>query len=116
MVEYHAPLVEPARHEVQVAAERVGDRLRLIVIEQTREVAPARIPPELDERGADHDPEDEPSEEPENLGRRRAAREGPCVEQRAEEDRQEAGLEELDLPAVTVPILTDMDERHVERP
>ena len=36
--------------------------------------------------------------------------------ERAEEDRQEAGLEQLDLPAEAVPVLSDVDERHVQRP
>src|SRR4029077_11448525 len=40
----------------------------------------------------------------------------PAIEQRAEKDRQEPSLEELDFPTVAVPNLTDVDDGHVHRP
>jgi hypothetical protein len=48
--------------------------------------------------------------------RRRPAWERPRVEERAEEHGQESRLEELDLPAVAVPVLADVDVGDVERP
>ena len=36
--------------------------------------------------------------------------------ERAQEDREEAGLDQLDLPAVAVPELADLDDRELERP
>ncbi len=44
------------------------------------------------------------------------SREGPTVEKRTEKDGKEAGLEQLHLPAVAVPVLSDVHERHVENP
>src|SRR4029077_688287 len=45
-----------------------------------------------------------------------AFRKRPADEERTEKDRQEAGLEELDFPTVTVPNLSDVDDRHVHHP
>ena len=79
-------------------------------------MTPARIAAQLDEPRAQHDAEDEPAVEPEDRRGRRAARERARIEERAEEDGEESGLEELDLPAVAVPVLPDVDEGHVEDP
>jgi hypothetical protein len=48
--------------------------------------------------------------------RRRRARERPIERTGTEEDREEARLAELRLPAVAVEELPDLDERQVERP
>ena len=45
-----------------------------------------------------------------------ASREGPAIEERAEKDGEKAGFEQLRFPAVAIPILPEVDERHVERP
>ena len=47
---------------------------------------------------------------------RGAAREGPAIEERAEKDGEKARFEQLRFPAVAIPILPDVDERHVENP
>src|SRR5207245_4117934 len=58
----------------------------------------------------------EPGVEREERRRRRGAREWARIEEREEENGEEAGLEERDLPAVAVPVLPDVDEGEVERP
>src|SRR3989442_15049067 len=98
VVEEYARLVEPARHEVEPAAERVRDRLGLVVVVEAGEVAPARVAAQLDQPCAEHDAEDEPAQAPHDGRWRRQALERAPVEEGAEEDGEEAGLEELDLP------------------
>src|SRR5207248_7963119 len=95
---------------------RIWDRLRLVVIDEARQVPPAGVSANLDEPRAEHDPEDEPSEQPDDSRRWRQTRERARIEERAEEDREEAGLQELDLPAVAMPVLPDVHEGEVERP
>ncbi len=116
VVEENAAGVHPARHEMERPAERIGDRLGLVVVDETREVAPARVAAQLDESGAEHDAKDQPAEQPDHGERRWPPREGTSVDERAEEDREKAGLDELDLPAVAVPVLSDVDEREIEHP
>src|SRR5206468_13002323 len=65
---------------------------------------------------ADHDPKSERAEEPENEHRRPALRKRAAIKQGAEKDRQEPGLEKLDLPAVPVPDLADVNDGHVHCP
>ena len=48
--------------------------------------------------------------------RRRASGKRAQIQQRAEEDREKSGFEKLDLPAVSIPVLPDVDERHVKKP
>src|SRR6185436_8287154 len=69
-----------------------------------------------DEAGSHHDAEDEPAVEPEDLNGRWPLREGTRIDEGAEKDGEETRLEELDLPSERVPLLPDVDERHVERP
>src|SRR5207247_4161238 len=87
-----------------------------VVVVQAREVAPAGIAAKLDETRAEHDAEDQPAQEPHDGRRRRPAREGARIEKRAEEDREEPRLQKLDLPAVGVPVLSDMNEGEIDRP
>src|SRR4029453_19490147 len=47
---------------------------------------------------------------------RRATGERPAMEERTKKNGKEAGFEELHFPAVTVPILADVDEGHVKNP
>ena len=68
VIEEHLDLVEPRRGLMKVPGERVRIRLRLVVIDETREVAPAGVPPQLDEAGAEHQPEDEPAQEDDHDG------------------------------------------------
>src|SRR5262245_36576779 len=109
-------LVEPGRQEMEQPRQRVRDRLRLVVVEEAGEVAPAGVAPDLDQPRAEHDPDDQPPQADDDRKGRRPARERPRIEEGTEEDREETGLEELDLPAVAVPDLSDVDEREVEDP
>ena len=76
-------------------------------------IAPGRVAAQLDEAGAEHDAEDEPAKEPEDDDGRRALGKRAPVDERAEEDGEEAGFEELDLPTIPIPFLTNINERHV---
>src|SRR5262249_41571567 len=113
VVEQDAEPRKPPGGEMQGPAQGIRDRLGLVVIVETGEVAPAGIAPELDQSRPQHDPEGEPAEEPEDRQRGRTPGERTRVQERAEEDGEKAGLEKLDLPAVAVPVLSDPDERHV---
>jgi hypothetical protein len=73
------------------------------------EVAPAAIAAELDQAGAELDPERQPAEQQEGRPRRRDL----AV---PEEDREEAGLQEERLPAERVEGLADVRDRLVEDP
>ncbi len=117
VVEEHADPVHEARQEVEDGAQRVRDRLGLVEEVETREIAPARVAADLDQSRAEHDPERQPAEEPEHERRGRPPRERARPSRSGtQEDRQEARLEQLDLPAVAVPVLADVDEGHVDDP
>src|SRR6266516_3791021 len=95
MVPCRLKFVKPMRRKMQIATDWARDWLRLVVIIKTGEIAPAWIAAQLNQTGANHDPKPQPAKEP---------------------DGQESSLEELDLPAVAVPDLADMNDRHVHRP
>ena len=80
------------------------------------QIAPALVAADLDHSRAEHDSENKRAKKPDDDERRRAARERPAVEQRTEKNGEETGLEELHFPAVAVPFLADVHERHVENP
>src|SRR5207253_9827696 len=61
MVPGRCELMEPVRCEMQIAAERIRNRLRLVVIIKAGEITPAWIAPQFDETGADHNAEAEPA-------------------------------------------------------
>ena len=102
--------MEPMRREMQIAADRTWDRLRFVVIIKTGEIAPAWIAAHFDKTRTDHDAEAKPAEKPDNKERRGSFGERPAIEQRAKEDRQKTGFEQLNFPAVAVPNLTDVDD------
>ena len=108
--------MDRAREEVEPAAQRPGDGLRLEVVVEGGEITPAGVAAQLDQARAEHDAEDQPAEQPEDRRRRWPSRERARVEQRDEEDREDARLEQLDLPAVSVPVLADLDEGQVQSP
>src|ERR1043166_4578968 len=111
-----AKLVEPMRPKMEPPAQWVGNWLGLVMIVEASQVAPAGVATEFDEAGADHDTKDEPAKEPDDQPGRRAFREGPSIEQWTEKNGQEPGLQKLNFPAVTVPVLADVQVGHVERP
>lgn len=116
MVPSRFEFVEPVRREMEITADRIWDRLRFVVIIQTGEIAPARVAAQFDETGPDHDAKAEPPKKPDDEKRWPTFRKWPRIEQRAEKDRQEASLEQLGFPAVAVPNLADVDDRHVHHP
>src|SRR4029077_20866466 len=109
-------LMKPMGREMQIAAKRVRDRLRFIVIVKAGEIAPARVATQFDEAGPDHDAKTEPAKKPDDKQRRTAFRKWPAIEQRAKKYRQGPSLEQLNFPAVAVPNLADVDNRHVHHP
>lgn len=79
-------------------------------------VAPYVVTAEFYQAGAEHDAKDEPAEQDDDRHGRRSFGEGARVDEWAEEDGEEACFEELDLPTVAIPILTDVYKRHVKQP
>src|SRR5436305_15316480 len=116
MVPSRLELMKPMRREMQVTTERVRDRLRLVVIIKAGEITPAWIAPQFDETGADHDATAEPAKQPDDKQRRPAFRKWAAVNEWTKKDRYEPGFEQLDFPAVAVPNLANVHDRHVHRP
>src|SRR5436190_24054017 len=104
------------RPKMQPPTQRIWDWLRFIVIVETGQVTPAGVATQLDKACANHNPKDEPAEQPDdNLGRR-VFWEGPGIEQRTKKNRQKSGFQQLNFPPVAVPVLPDMNEGHVKHP
>src|SRR5260221_8844388 len=102
---------------MEIPRKGIGVRLGLVVEDETRQIAPARIAAELDEPGPEHEAENQPAQKHHHDRRGRgASREWPGPPKRSQEDREKAGLEEQDLPAEAVEDLADVDERHVDQP
>src|SRR5205085_7683681 len=102
--------------EVQIATDRIRNGLSFVVIVETGDIAPAGVAPQLNQSRPDHDPKSEPAEKPENKQWGPAAWEWPAIEEWTEKNREEPGFEELNFPAITVPDLANMDDRHVHHP
>jgi hypothetical protein len=64
-------VVEPVRRKMQIAADRIRDRLRFVMIVKAGQIAPAGVTAQFDQAGADHDPKAEPAKKPEDKKRRR---------------------------------------------
>src|SRR5439155_9069952 len=94
---------------MEVPGQRVRHRLRLVVVVETGQVAPAAVATELDQTRAELDAEEQPAEQDEQWQRGRSRR----VPQ---EDRKKSGLEEQRLPAEPVEGLAHIHERQVQRP
>src|SRR5262249_12928983 len=116
MVPSRSEFLEPERRKMKVATDGTRDRLCLIVIVKAGQVAPAWGAAQLDQTRADHDTKTKPAKEPYNQHRRPALEKRTAIDQRAKKDRQKAGLEQLNLPTVTVPDLSNVYDRHVHRP
>ena len=61
MIPSGSEFVEPMRREMQIPADWTRDRLRLVMVVKAGEIAPARIAPQLDQAGTDHNAEAEPA-------------------------------------------------------
>ena len=107
---------QPMRRKMQITADRARNRLRLVVIIEARKITPARVAAQFDQAGANHDAKPEPAKKPEDQDGRPALWKRPSIEQWTKKDREKASLEQLNLPAVTVPDLPDVNDRHVHRP
>src|SRR5262249_35298603 len=66
VVPKHFKFMEPKRGKMQVAADRVRDWLRFIVIVETRQIAPAGVTAEFDQACAKHDTKPEPAKKPDH--------------------------------------------------
>ena len=73
VVEEDADRVRHVRRVVKGPRQRVGVRLGLEVVVEARQVAPARVVAQLDERRAEHHAEDQPAQKPDDDPRRRRA-------------------------------------------
>src|SRR6266576_4018403 len=116
MVPSRSEFLEPERRKVKIATDRTRNRLCFVVIVKTGKVPPAWIAAEFDQGRTNHDAKAKPSKKPDNENWRPAPGKQASIEQGAKKDRQEAGLEQLNLPTVTVPDLSNVHDRHVHRP
>src|SRR5438874_1186131 len=116
MVPCGTELMKPVRREMQIATDRVGNRLRLVMIVKASQIAPAGVAAQFNQSRADHDPKTEPAKKPENEDRRAALWKWPSVEQRAKKDRQKPSLQQLNFPAIAIPDLANVHDRHVHCP
>src|SRR5262245_44614184 len=116
MIEERPASQKAAWKKMKPAAQSVGDWLGLEVIVERSQITPTLVAPDLDHPGAEHDPENKRAKKPDDDERRRATRERPAIEERTKKNGDEAGFEELHFPAVAIPILAHMDERHVKNP
>ena len=116
MIHEDACFQEAPGQEMKPAAESIRDGLGLEVVEKRGQVAPAFVPADLDQARPEHYPEDEPAQEPDDRDRRLPLGEGPRIIDRAQEDGEKSGLQQLEFPTVAVPVLADVDDREVQRP
>src|ERR1044072_5000918 len=97
-------------------AETIWDRLSFKVIIERGQIAPAFVAADLDHARAEHDSKSESAKKPDHNQRWRATIERPSIEERTEENREEPCFEQLRFPAVAVPVLSEVNERHVKDP
>ena len=109
MVAEHLRAVKPLGQVMEIPAQRIWHGLRLVVVVEAGEVAPAAIAAHLDQPRAELDPKEEPSEQHDE-------REERCHARGAEEDREEPGLAQERFPAERVEGLADVHDREIERP
>ena len=116
VVEGHPEATEYRREMMQVPTRRMRHGLRLEVRIETAEFAPTRIAAKLDQPRAPHDAYDQPAEEHDHDRGRWGPREGAAIEDRAQEDCDQRGLEQLDFPAEREPELSNVDEGELDGP
>src|SRR4051812_40839621 len=103
MIPTSAGFVKPKRREVQVPADRTWDRLCLVMIIETRQIAPTAITADFDQTGSNKDSESKPAHEPDHQNGRPPCREWPWIEQRTKKDGEKGCLEQLRFPSIAVP-------------
>src|SRR5262249_10283732 len=109
-------LRKPKRLMLEHPRQRIRNGLRLVMPNEAREVRPTRIVPNLDEAGAQHDAHDEPAKRPNDYrGGRRIGKRSDAP-RRAKERREDAGLEDLDLPTERREILAEVRDRRIKDP
>ncbi len=95
--------VKQLRSLMQVPADRIGDGLSFILVEQAGQIHPTGVAAEFDETGSEHDTEQDPAQQQQDPGIRRAVFQAPsALDGWTQEHRQEAGLQQQGLPAVGV--------------
>src|SRR5437762_10643671 len=104
------------RQEMEPAAQWIRNRLGFKMVIERCEIAPDDIAAKLDQCSADHNAKNQPAEKPDHDDGRLALRKWASIQQWTKKDGEKSGLEQLNFPPVTVPILPDVHERHVERP
>ena len=87
MIAEHLDPMQTLWKVMEVPAERVRHRLRFMVVVEARQVAPALVAPHLDQPRAELDAEEKPAHQDDEAELR-------SRRDRAEEDREEPGLEE----------------------
>src|SRR5262249_50305565 len=97
------------RAEMQPPAQRIRYGLSFVVVIKAGEIAPARIPAQFDQTGAEHDAKNQPAVQPNHGTGWRLLWKRPAIDQGTEENGQKAGFQQLNLPTITVPVLSHMD-------
>ena len=94
---------------VKVPAQRIGERLRFVVVVQASKVPPTTIVADLDQPRPELDTEQHPAQQQDDGDRRSSGG-------RAKEDRQKTRLQQERLPAEGVERLADVDDRQIQHP
>src|SRR5712672_3054646 len=97
-------------------AQRTGYRLCLEMVVECSSIAPYIIATNLDQACAKHDAEDQPAKQSDDRHRWCALGKRAHVEEGTKEDCKKSGFEYLNFPAISIPVLPDMNERHIEKP
>src|SRR5689334_11323343 len=97
------------RQMMEIPAQRVGERLRLIVVKETRQVSPAPVMPYLDKACADLCSKEHPPQDQNGNQRRRAA----C---RSHECCKEACFQKHRFPTKSIKGLADIDDGKIKSP
>src|SRR3954470_23344456 len=102
--------------EVKPSAQWAGQWLGFKMIIKCGCIPPNFIAANFYQAGADHDPENEPSEQYNDNKGWRPFWKRSNVQQRTKKDCQKTCFKKLNFPSVAIPILPDMNEGHIEKP
>src|SRR5207248_8771142 len=79
--------VKPLRGKMQIATDRIGNRLGFVVVVKASSIAPALVAAQFDQVCADHDAKTEPAKKPDDEHRRPAFRKRAAVNKGTKKDR-----------------------------
>src|SRR5450432_4571914 len=101
---------------MEPSAQRTGQWLGLEMIVESCPITPHFIAPNLDQPGTQHDAESQPTEKCDDRHRWCAFGKWSHIEQGTKKDCKKSGFEQLYFPSISIPVLPNMNERHIEKP